>query len=421
MQQPGERPLRILHAPRNIAGQAGDTVAALRRLGHDAELWEDSPDPFGRPSDRVLALDRDDPRPSLAAMAEAAERFDIVHFHFGQTLVPRWGVLPPFWDLPVLRGLGLRVFFTFHGTDVRLDRVHRSLNPWAGDFTASGPPEDDRTEKAVQVMRTYADALFVVSVNYLAYVPDAVYMPRVIDLGAWPDVPARSRERPVVVHAPTRRGTKGTELLLPVLDELRLEGLDFDLRLVEGAPHDEVRSALADADLLVDNLVAGSYGIVALEAMASGAAVVSNMSAALRAAHPDAPVVPVDPTTIKATLRRLMLDPAGRREIAARGRPFVAATHDADLVAARLVEAYRAPAGPRRNRAMPDWMSMAPARRIETLEAQVARLEANLAAASRREAELRAALGRDDGIPPSLARRTARRVVPETVRRRLGG
>jgi hypothetical protein len=40
-------PLRILHGPRNIAGQASDVVAALRRLGHEAELWETQADRSG--------------------------------------------------------------------------------------------------------------------------------------------------------------------------------------------------------------------------------------------------------------------------------------------------------------------------------------------------------------------------------------
>ena len=48
--------MRILHAARNVANQAGDVVVALRRLGHDAELWEYGANPFGFPSDRLRAI-----------------------------------------------------------------------------------------------------------------------------------------------------------------------------------------------------------------------------------------------------------------------------------------------------------------------------------------------------------------------------
>lgn len=421
MRQPGESPLRILHAPRNIAGQAGDTVAALRRLGHEAELWETQRDPFGRPADRHLELDPGDARATVAAVLEAADRFDVVHFHFARSLVPSRGVLPPFWDLPVLRGLGRRVFFTFHGSDVRIDRLHRELNPWSSDFVPAAPVDDDRTAKSVQVIRTYADRMFVVSVNYLAYVPDAEYLPRVIDLASWPEVAPRVRERPVIVHAPTRRSTKGTELLLPALDTLRAEGLEFDLRLLEGLPHQAVREAVAGADILVDNLVGGSYGIVSLEAMASSAVAVSNATEAVRRAHTDSPVVHVDPGSARDVLRALIRDSGRRRTLAEQGRPFVARTHDAGMVARRLVDAYRAPARAPGERLMPDWTSLRGARRLEELEARVAELEVELARGRHREADLRARLGLPGGEPPSPLRRVARRIVPHAARRRLTG
>ncbi len=418
MTPPGSQPLRILHAPRNVAGQAGDVVAALRRLGQDAELWETAPDRFGRPADRILAIDPLHPRATLDAILEVADRFDVIHFHYGRTLVPREGALPPYWDLPVLRGLGKRLFFTFHGSDIRIDSIHREANPWSDQFAWSAAPDDDRTTKAVQVMRTYAERLFVVSVNYLAFVPDAEYLPRVIDLARWPVREPRTATRPLVVHAPTSRTTKGTDVVLAALDDLAAEGIAFDLRLLEGVPHDEVREALARADILVDNVIAGSYGIVALEAMASGVAVVANMSPAVREAHPDTPVVNADPTTIRDVLRRLLTDTAERRRIAALGRPWVARVHDADIVAARLLDAYRAPARPMSKRSMPDWMSAGSARRIEYLEARLDRAESQLAGSRRREAELRERLHLSpDG---SAARRMARRVVPSGVRRWLG-
>ena len=417
----GIQPLRILHAPRNIAGQGSDIVAALRRAGHEAELWEDVPDAFGRDADRALHLDLHDARATVDAIMEAARRFDVIHFHYGRTLVPWWGILPPYWDLPVLRGLSVKVFFTFHGTDARIERLHASVNPQSHRFVPPAPPEDDRTEKSHQVIRTYASGMFVVSMNYLAYVPDARYMPRVIDLAAWPALAPRARSRPVIVHAPTKRSTKGTELLLPALDRLRAEGLDFDLRLLEGVPNAEVRATLADADILVDNLVGGSYGIVTLEALASSAVAVSNYTDAVARAHPDLPVVRADPDTIADVLRPLIADPAARRTIAARGRPFVEAVHSADVVAARLVEAYRAPGTPLRPGVMPDWMSLQSTRTVETLEGRIADLQVELSRAKRREMDLRERLGLDPNPQPSRAHLLARRVLPLGLRRRLTG
>jgi glycosyltransferase involved in cell wall biosynthesis len=419
MSQPGDAPLRILHAPRNIAGQAGDIVAALRRLGHAAQLWEDMPDDFGRPSDRRLALDPWDAGETWAAVREAIERFDILHFHFAQTLVPRGGVLPVYWDLPIYRALGKRVYFTFHGSDIRLERVHREINPWAGAFELPNHPGDERIEKSIQAIRTYADRMFVASVNNLAYVPDAHYLPRVIDLAPWPELPVDQREIPVLVHAPTKRGTKGTDLILGALDALRDDGVQFELRLLERVPHDEVRAAIAAADILLDNVAGGSYGIVALEAMACSKVVVSNMSEPIRARHPDAPVVNAAPDTIGDVLRGLIEDRARRQALAARGRPFVASVHDADVIAGRLVEAYGASRQPVSDRTMPDWISRAPAAHMETLERRLDRTEAELQRSLLREAQLRRQLGLPEEQRGSPFRRAARRVLPASARQWL--
>jgi len=418
MPTPSGQPLRILHAPRNIAGQAGDVVAALRRLGHDAELWEDREEAFGRPADRMFGRDLG-AKAALALVEEAAGRFDILHFHFARSLVPRGlAELPPFRDLPVYRALGRRVFFTFHGSDIRIERIFRAMSPWAAQVPPGPGADDDRVEQSIEVMRTYADRLFVTSVNYLEYVPDAAYLPRVIDLAAWPELPVAQRERPVVVHAPTRRDRKGTDQILADLEALRAEGLEFDLRLLEGLPHLAVREALANADVLVDNIVAGAYGIVSLEAMACSKVTVANVSGAVARAHPDAPVVPVDPSTFRGTMRRLLGDPAERTELALRGRPFVAAVHSADRVAEQLMAAYTAPQTPIHARTMPGWVSPGRTREAAVLESRIARLEADLARSGRREAELRDRLGLGPDAP-SGARRVARALVPHRLRSRI--
>jgi hypothetical protein len=273
-------------------------------------------------------------------------------------------------------------------------------------------------------MRTYADRLFVVSVNYRGYVPDAEYLPRVLDLAAWPALPIEQRARPVILHAPTNRATKGSGILLAALSDLAGEGVEFDLRVLEGVSHGEVRTALETADILLDNVIAGSYGIVSLEAMASGRVAVANMSEALRQEHPDAPVVHVDPTTVRDRMRDLIADVGERRRLAGLGRPYVARVHDADRIAARLDEAYRAPRAAVPARTMPDWASLAGRRRVEVLESSLARLETDLARSRRREADLRARLGLDPAVPveaPSAARRLARRLVPRAVRLRIAG
>ncbi len=154
--------------------------AALRRLGHHVEVWEDRPSRVRLPGRPRARLRR---RMIPASPGRPCWRRSIASTSSTSTSPRRsfraaWSGLPPFWDLPLYRALGKRVFFTFHGTDVRIARIHDEVHPWSPLRVTAAPAEDDRTEKALEVIRTYADRLFVVSVNYLHFLPQAEYLPR---------------------------------------------------------------------------------------------------------------------------------------------------------------------------------------------------------------------------------------------------
>jgi glycosyltransferase involved in cell wall biosynthesis len=387
--------MRILHAARNIANQPADIVRALRALGHEAEVWEYDANPFGFEVDRTIPLDREaqDPAVFWQTFQEAIERFDILHFHFARSLFPnQWGGLPPFWDLPIYRILGKRVFATWHGSDCRLMGIHLERNPWSYFRFSDIRPDDDRTAKVLEVFRTYADGQFVTAPDYLDYVPDAEVLGRLIDLAEWPEQAPTQRDVPVVLHVPSRRGTKGTEMLLPIVERLKADGLDFDFRLLEGVPHSEARRAIAEADVVVDNLISGDYELVSIEAMAVSRVAVANVAAPSAAAFPGAPVWSLDPDTAADRLRTIIGDVALRRDLAARGREHVARHHDAAVGVERLVAAYRRSRRPVDRQAFPDWLSLAPARRVEELDRAIAR-------ARRRELDYRRRLGLPVELP----------------------
>lgn len=143
---------------------------------------------------------------------------------------------------------------------------------------------------------------------------------------------ADARSGPVtVLHAPNHRAIKGTEHVLRAIDELRAEGLDVRLELIEGKPNAEVRSALARADVLVDQLLVG-YGLFAVEGMASGLPVISRTGwmpdeVARHPAMRELPIVDADVETVTERLRELASDPQRRARLGAEGRRFVERWH----------------------------------------------------------------------------------------------
>src|SRR5438094_453806 len=129
------------------------------------------------------------------------------------------------------------------GRDTPLRVIHTPLNvagiPWTN----------------VQALRRRGVDARLVVVERQAMHPEAD-----VDLARRP-----GRDRPLVVHAPSNRARKGTEQLVAAC-----EGLEVDLEIVEGLHHDEAFARYAAADIVVDQLNAGWYGVFALEAMALG-------------------------------------------------------------------------------------------------------------------------------------------------------
>jgi glycosyltransferase involved in cell wall biosynthesis len=114
-----------------------------------------------------------------------------------------------------------------------------------------------------------------------------------------------------------------------------------EFRLVSGVPHTEVRRALAEADVVVDQLRSASASVLALEAMSAGAPVLSRVDErALASFHYGLPVVPVTAETLEEELERLLDDAERCRALGEQGRAYVLKTHAAERVAEAMQLVY---------------------------------------------------------------------------------
>ena len=166
-------------------------------------------------------------------------------------------------------------------------------------------------------------------------------IPPGVDLSAIAPAPPSGRRRPVVVHAPSSRRRKGTDHVLAAC-----AGLDVDLRIIEGLRHDEALEHYRDADIVVDQLNAGWYGLFAIECMALGKPVITFLHDEAVRRTEDAygvpvPIVNATAGTLQERLEELVaLGASGRDEIGQASRAYVEQVHDLELVTDRLVELY---------------------------------------------------------------------------------
>lgn len=145
------------------------------------------------------------------------------------------------------------------------------------------------------------------------------------------------REVPVVVHAPSHQGIKGSREILAALERLRAAGVRFELRLLTGVPHAAVCEALRDADVVVDQLHLPMHGRLGVEAMAAGCALATADARDLEPVPAERPVWAITPGGLDASLRRLLTDRALRVALAREGMAYARRRHDHVAVARRIL------------------------------------------------------------------------------------
>lgn len=235
-------------------------------------------------------------------------------------------------DLPALTRAGIKTALLCHGTEIRNPQRHLDRMPYS--HFRSAP--DDLLESITQKVRRSEAILagvdlpvFVTTPDLLADVPQATWIPLVVDVDAWStDQPVMERSRPIVLHAPSARWSKGTDLFLPDLEEMDTQGI-IELSLVEGVPWGTMREMVQAADIVVDQVAIGSYGVLACEAMAAGKPVIAHLTdTVITAFDGPPPLVNTEPTGVRATVERLLDDPSGTAQIGRQAQGFARQMHD---------------------------------------------------------------------------------------------
>ena len=247
-------------------------------------------------------------------------------------------------DIATLREAGVNVSLLFHGSDIRLPSRHAKRERWS-PFV----PGDELTERLEAQARRHAELVealglpvFVSTVDLLDDVPDAQWLPVAIDPARWQEAarPLFSGEGPVVAHVPSNAKLKGTEEIDAVLGDLQDRGL-IEYRRITGVAHNRMPSVIGEADIVVDQLRIGLYGVAAAEALAAGRIVVSYVGEAVRQrvrslTGREVPIVEADPDTLGDVVTGLIADRDAAAERAAAGPGYVAELHDGSRSAVAL-------------------------------------------------------------------------------------
>lgn len=373
---------RVLHMPTTVGGNPQGLSRHLCALGMDSTSWALEQNYLDYPCDRVIwpagegVVGRELRR--WRAIADAARTADVIHFNFGTSLA--YPVAPSraserglvrklarrlfstyttslqWIELNLYRLLGIPMFVHYQGNDARQGDISRELFRFsiasqaeAGVYDAAS---DGFKRRMIGRMARYCEAIYALNPDLLHVLPKGSrFVPYGhISLTDWtphyPDAGGSAALR--IGHAPSHRRIKGTDLLIAAVDALRAEGHQLELVLVEGKSHEEARRVYESVDLMVDQLFAGWYGGLAVEAMALGKPVLVYIRQDDLHFIPDAmrrelPFLEVSPDDVQGGLRRALN--MSRQELHAlgrRSRAFVERWHDPLRIAGEIKSDYEA-------------------------------------------------------------------------------
>jgi glycosyltransferase involved in cell wall biosynthesis len=344
--------IRVLHCPGIVGGNPSGLAHAERELGLNSWAVAFRQNVFSYPIDEILLKSPDHRIANMAArlslLWRALTDYDVIHYNFGQTIFPsRFQMV----EMQLLKYAGKYIAVTFQGDDARQgDYCLRNFDISIAHFVEPGyysPESDADKRRVIRAFDRHAHLLYYLNPDLGYVLPDrARFMPYAhIDLREWKEIPPATNTRPLVVHAPSHRGVKGTRFILEAIEHLKSDGLEFDFLLIEGIPNNEARKLYESADLLIDQLFAGWYGGLATEFMALGKPVISyirqsDLKFIPEKMRQELPVIDATSETIYDVLKYWLNDKDGLLEIGKRSRLYVENWHNPLTIAAQLRNDY---------------------------------------------------------------------------------
>lgn len=317
---------------------------AQRTLGHHAIAYSMSPSSYRYTADIQLDTSTGihDKLKAVTNIFRFAATFDIFHFYFGNSLAGN-----RLYDVRFLKKLGKKIFFYFCGCDIRDSKEVIAKYEFSGCKDCWPMLCSANRDRAYDVAVELADGIFVSTPDLLDFVPGSIWLPPPIDLQALDELSRKidykqDTGKIVVAHAPTSRMIKGSRYVIEAVEALQRESYNIELKLIENMPYEAALAEYVKADIVIDQLLIGWYGLVSIEMMALRKPVICYIREDLRQYVSDEiPLISANILNLKDVLRSLIERPDSWKSQGERGRKYVEKYHEAGKVAEMALEMYK--------------------------------------------------------------------------------
>lgn len=370
----------VIHLPENVGGNPQGLSRQLNSLGINSQTWVFSESKFKYDCDKVLFSG------SESFFIRELKRFaalryifqcDLAFFNFGSGLynpylcidLEKHSFLLRFFGLVFIRFQHFMarfevsmlnffkkpIFIQYQGDDARQgDYCQDNFKiTFANrvDKNYYGKVRDQLKRKSIRFYGKRSAKIYSLNPDLHHVLPkNTEFLPYShIDLNEWLPKYNQSDNRPLRIgHAPTNRDVKGTDLILLAVEELKKNGYKFDFVLIENLSNTDAKREYMKLDIFIDQLFAGWYGGVAVEAMALGKPVLAylrdkDLKFIPSQMRKDLPIINVEPDSIKHVLEELLnTSRAKLLEKARLSRQYVEKWHDANKIAIGIMSEIQA-------------------------------------------------------------------------------
>lgn len=256
-------------------------------------------------------------------------------------------LLPNFTDIKIFKFFGKKTMLLYTGCDVRIPETLEDFK-WNPCRNCTDQYKNfvgciiETKKKQIRIHEKLFDIICAPyeAGGYLKNFHDIFFPFNLDDFKMSYTNTIRKENRLRIFHAPSNETYKGTKYIIETVTKLK-EKYDFDFILVKDTTYSEYIKELLKANLVIDQMLLGSYGSVAIEAMLMNKPVITYIREDfLEKFKDDNPFINANPDTLYEILNKILKDSAMLYDIITKGRKFVEKYHADKVVAKRFYDMF---------------------------------------------------------------------------------
>lgn len=332
---------RIFIGLSEVAGFGSMYARGLRAIGHNVNFIISKPDLINRdyPCDKCLNIQNSPKilRFIILTIELIKSLFlnDYYIFLYGKSF---W---PGNYDLALLKLFNKKIMTIFLGCEIRQREEIQKLNRLYDPCRNCSIVCEHRVKAHIAKMFEKYSDIIICQPEYdqlLTRQYEYAWVP--LDIEEWKSHSIEANSTLKIVHAPSNSQKKGTEYILDAVDKLKKEGYQFEFFLAKNLSNLELKKHLIEADIIVDQIMIGWYGKLAVESMSLGKPVICWIDNTLQQSVHDLPIISANPTTIYEKLKYLLDNKILLSDIGKNSRKFVEKNHDYKTICTTISDLF---------------------------------------------------------------------------------